>query len=71
MLLIDVCCINVLNLYTLWVKVPEKVYSEIKEICEHERVTISDALYENLTEFIEDYKNFRKEFGEDARLIAR
>ena len=52
-------------------KVPEKVYSEIREICERERVTISDALYEILTEFIENYKVFRKEEGEDARLLAK
>lgn len=53
---------------TLGVKVPEKIHYDLKEICERERVTISDILYDVLTEFIENYKNFREAEGKEARM---
>ena len=54
----------------LGVKVQDKIYSDFKEICEHERKTVSDVLYEVILQFIEDYKNFREAEGEDARLFG-
>ena len=53
---------------TLGVKVPNKVHYELKEICEREQVTASDVLYNTLTDFLELYKEFRKEEGEEARM---
>ena len=53
----------------LGVKVQDKIYSDFKEICEHERKTVSDVLYEVILQFIEDYKTFREAEGEDARMF--
>lgn len=53
----------------LGVKVPDRVYKEFKEICERERKTVSDVLYENVDDFLKFYKQFRKCEGEDARMF--
>jgi metal-responsive CopG/Arc/MetJ family transcriptional regulator len=52
----------------LGVKVQDKLYEEVEKICEREQVTVSDMLYEVITEFIENYKEFAEEEGEEARI---
>ena len=52
----------------LGVKVPDKFYEEIKEICEREKITISDILYDIVAEFIESYREFVDVEGEEARM---
>jgi len=52
----------------LGVKIPDKLYEEVGRICEREQVTVSDMLYEVVTEFIENYKEFVDAEGEEARM---
>ncbi len=49
-------------------KVPARFYEEINEICERERITVSDMLYEVVAEFVENYKEFMNAEGKDARM---